>query len=62
MAWGYFAANADGDDLVIWTDETRTTERMRFAFPRQVEDPCLCIADFFRTVDSGERTAPASTS
>ena len=39
VAWGHFAANADGDDLVIWTDETRTTERMRFAFPRQVEDP-----------------------
>ena len=36
-------------------DETRTTERMRFAFPRQVEDPYLCIADFFRTVESGER-------
>ena len=27
---------------------------MRFAFPRQVEDPWLCIADFFRPVDSGE--------
>ena len=39
---------------MIWTDETRTTERMRFAFPRQVEDPYLCIADFFRSVDSGD--------
>jgi 5-methyltetrahydrofolate--homocysteine methyltransferase len=54
VAWGHFAANADGDDLVIWTDESRTTERTRFAFPRQVEDPYLCIADFYRTVDSGE--------
>ena len=54
VAWGHFAANADGDDLVIWTDESRTTEQTRFAFPRQVEDPYLCIADFFRTVDSGE--------
>ena len=24
VAWGYFAANADGDDLVLWTDETRS--------------------------------------
>jgi 5-methyltetrahydrofolate--homocysteine methyltransferase len=54
VAWGHFAANADGDDLVIWSDETRRTERMRFAFPRQVEDPYLCIADFFRSVDSGD--------
>ena len=54
VAWGHFAANADGDDLVIWTDESRTTEQMRFSFPRQVEDPFLCIADFFRTVDSGD--------
>ena len=52
VAWGHFPANADGDDLVIWTDEDRTTERMRFAFPRQVEDPFLCIADFFRPVGS----------
>jgi 5-methyltetrahydrofolate--homocysteine methyltransferase len=28
---------------------------MRFAFPRQVEDPFLCISDFFRSGDSGEK-------
>jgi 5-methyltetrahydrofolate--homocysteine methyltransferase len=54
VAWGHFAANADGDDLVIYTDETRSAERTRFTFPRQVEDPYLCISDFFRTVDSGD--------
>ncbi len=54
VAWGHFAANADGDDLVVWTDESRNKERMRFTFPRQVEDPYLCIADFFRSVDSGD--------
>ncbi len=27
---------------------------MRFTFPRQREEPWLCIADFFRPVDSGE--------
>jgi 5-methyltetrahydrofolate--homocysteine methyltransferase len=55
VAWGHFPANADGDDLVIWTDDSRSSERTRFAFPRQVEDPFLCIADFFRTVDSGDK-------
>ena len=27
---------------------------MRFAFPRQTEEPWLCISDFFRPVASGE--------
>jgi 5-methyltetrahydrofolate--homocysteine methyltransferase len=54
VAWGHFPANADGDDLVIFEDETRTKESMRFSFPRQVEDPWLCISDFFRSVGSGE--------
>jgi 5-methyltetrahydrofolate--homocysteine methyltransferase len=54
VAYGYYAANADGDDLVLWTDETRATELTRFTFPRQKKDPFLCIADFFRTVESGE--------
>jgi 5-methyltetrahydrofolate--homocysteine methyltransferase len=48
VVYGYFPANADGDDLVIWEDEARTTERARFGFPRQHKDPFLCIADFFR--------------
>jgi 5-methyltetrahydrofolate--homocysteine methyltransferase len=55
VAWGHFPANADGDDLVIWTDESRSTERIRFEFPRQTDDPYLCIADFFRTVESGDK-------
>ncbi|HZU78961.1 MAG TPA: dihydropteroate synthase, partial [Acidimicrobiales bacterium] len=54
VAWGFFAANADGDDLVIWEDDDRRRERMRFAFPRQRKEPWLCIADFFRPVSSGE--------
>ena len=54
VAYGYFAANAEGDDLVLWTDETRSTELTRFAFPRQKKEPWLCIADFFRSVESGE--------
>ncbi len=54
LVYGYFAANADGDDLVIWTDESRTTEQARFHYPRQSAAPYLCIADFFRPIDSGE--------
>src|SRR5579884_4213604 len=54
VAYGYFAVNAEGDDLVVWKDETRTAERLRFSFPRQRHEPFLCIADFFRSADSGE--------
>jgi len=48
VVYGYFPVNADGNDLIVWTDDRRTSERCRFAFPRQQADPWLCIADFFR--------------
>ena len=54
VVYGYFAVNGDGNDLVVWTDDTRTTELTRFSYPRQTEAPHLCIADFFRPVESGE--------
>jgi 5-methyltetrahydrofolate--homocysteine methyltransferase len=54
VVYGYFPANGDGDELVVWTDESRTTEACRFSYPRQKASPHLCIADFFRSVDSGE--------
>jgi len=55
VAWGYFAANGDGNDLVVWTDDDRREEQVRFRFPRQVKDERhLCISDFFRPLDSGE--------
>ena len=54
VVYGYFPANGDGNDLVIWTDESRTTEAARFRYPRQKVDPFLCIADFFRPIESGE--------
>jgi 5-methyltetrahydrofolate--homocysteine methyltransferase len=54
LVYGYFPANADGDDLVIWTDESRSTEQTRFSFPRQPQDPWLCIPDFFRSAESPE--------
>jgi 5-methyltetrahydrofolate--homocysteine methyltransferase len=55
VVYGYFAANGDGNDVVLWTDESRSEELARFGFPRQREAPFLCIADFFRSVESGEK-------
>jgi len=51
VVYGYFPANGDRDDLVIWEDEDRAAVQARFSFPRQRQDPWLCIADFFRPVD-----------
>jgi 5-methyltetrahydrofolate--homocysteine methyltransferase len=55
VVWGHFPAAADGDDLVIFTDDTRTVEQVRFNFPRQHAEPHLCISDFFRSRTSTER-------
>jgi 5-methyltetrahydrofolate--homocysteine methyltransferase len=46
--------NSEGNDLVVWSDDTRRAELVRFAFPRQRDDRHLCIADFFRSVESGK--------
>jgi 5-methyltetrahydrofolate--homocysteine methyltransferase len=54
LVYGFFPANGDGDDLVVWQDDTRSAEAVRFAFPRQRVEPYLCIADFFRPVESGD--------
>jgi len=32
---GFFPANADGDDIIVWTDESRQEEQMRFHSLRQ---------------------------
>ena len=54
VAYGYYAVNSEGDDLVVWKDDARSSEWLRFRFPRQAADPWLSVADFFRSVDSGE--------
>ena len=55
VVWGHFPVVADGQDVIVYTDDSRTEERTRFHFPRQNESPYLCIADFFRSVDSPEK-------
>jgi 5-methyltetrahydrofolate--homocysteine methyltransferase len=54
VAYGYFAVNSEGNDLVVWKDEDRTAEWLRFTFPRQPADPWLSVADFFRPAASGQ--------
>ncbi len=54
VVYGYWPASGDGTDLVVWADEARSRELTRFSFPRSTREPYLCIADFFRPVDSEE--------
>ncbi|WPK13593.1 methionine synthase [Lysinibacillus louembei] len=50
----FFPAQADGDDVIVYSPDDAKTEIERFTFPRQQVEPYLCLADFLKTVDSGE--------
>jgi len=52
--YGYFPCQSEGDDLIIYAHPQAQPEHCRFTFPRQTAGRHLCIADFFREVDSGE--------
>ena len=52
--YGYFPCQAEGNTLRIYSDPAGGQERCRFTFPRQKTARSLCLADFFRPVDSGE--------
>jgi 5-methyltetrahydrofolate--homocysteine methyltransferase len=57
--YGYFPAQSDGNEVVVYDPEryAGTGERVelaRFHFPRQEGRDRLCIADYFRSVASGE--------
>jgi 5-methyltetrahydrofolate--homocysteine methyltransferase len=52
--YGYFPCQSAGDDLIIYRGPDGREERCRFTFPRQNKARRICIADFFRPVDSGE--------
>jgi 5-methyltetrahydrofolate--homocysteine methyltransferase len=52
---GYFACNADGNELVVFDPDDSGRELERLVFPRQPRHDRICLADFFRPLDSGER-------
>jgi 5-methyltetrahydrofolate--homocysteine methyltransferase len=56
--YGFFPANADGDDLVVYTDETRSRERARFPMLRQQwqregQKAFRSLADYIAPAGSG---------
>ena len=56
VVYGYFPAVSKGDDLIVLREDGsgEGAERVRFSFPRQRRDRRLCLADFFRSQESGE--------
>jgi 5-methyltetrahydrofolate--homocysteine methyltransferase len=69
VVWGYFPAQGDGNDVVVYAAEgaelrsdgqpgaavpPQTKELLRFTFPRQREGRTLCISDFFASKGSGK--------
>ncbi len=64
VVYGYFPAQGDGNDIVVYEpptnplnhqghEGTRSKELLRFTFPRQREGRKLCISDFFAPKASG---------
>ena len=58
--YGYFACQADGDDLIIYSplpegEEAGVREEIaRFHFPRQPYDDHLALSDYYASVESGQ--------
>jgi len=52
VVYGYYRCVSEGNDVVLLGDDG--AELTRFTFPRQRRDKRLCLADYFRSRDSGE--------
>ncbi len=53
VVYGYYPAASKGDDLLVFNEDG--SEHTRFTFPRQRRGRRLCLADFFRPEESGEK-------
>jgi 5-methyltetrahydrofolate--homocysteine methyltransferase len=56
---GYFPCAADGNELVVFNPQDPASELERLVFPRQPRHDRICLTDFFRPLDSGERDVVA---
>ena len=56
--YGFWPANRDGDDIVLWADDARSREYLRFHMLRQQavkpnENPYYCLSDFVAPLSTG---------
>ncbi|ATF12756.1 methionine synthase [Brevibacillus sp. HB1.4B] len=50
----FFPAQSDGNDILVYDPKDHSKLLERFSFPRQLEEPHLCLSDFLRPVESKE--------
>ncbi|MFD2371997.1 methionine synthase [Brevibacillus sp. GCM10020057] len=50
----FFPAQSDGNQVIVYDPNDHSKVLERFDFPRQQEEPHLCLSDFLRPVESGE--------
>jgi 5-methyltetrahydrofolate--homocysteine methyltransferase len=50
----FFPAQSRGNDVIVYDPQDTTKVLETFSFPRQETEPFLCLADYLRSVDSGE--------
>ena len=55
VRYGYFPANGDDNDLVLFDPDDPDREIARFPFPRQPRRERLCLADYFLPLSSGRK-------
>jgi len=53
--YGYFSCQSEGNALLVYRTPDSSDVVARFDLPRQTTERRLCVADFFRSVASGER-------
>jgi 5-methyltetrahydrofolate--homocysteine methyltransferase len=58
--YGFWPAQSEGNDIVVYADESRSAERLRFPMLRQQGartggEPYLSLADFVAPIESGVR-------
>ena len=59
LVYGFWSANSDGNDLIIYDGNDPKKELERFKFPRQRVGRHLCLSDYFKPVSSGEKDVVA---
>jgi 5-methyltetrahydrofolate--homocysteine methyltransferase len=52
--YGYFPAQSEGNDVIVYDPQDQKKEALRFTFPRQREGRKLSIADYFEPKSSGK--------
>lgn len=50
----FFPAQSDGNDVLIYDPADPSKVLERFSFPRQPHPPYLCLADYLKSVESGQ--------